>query len=245
MERYYSANVLRWPLVPMIRCFWRLNPLAVILFFPFLLLRKLPGFRPAVTYGIRYPDQLTLIEWENIPADARTPLAARRQECERLGFGESICIQPESIGAYEHYDVILLHESGTQFVLLRWFRVNNAGAQAENCQVHCSSVLASGEMLSSSALARNEYFPEISLEETQRRVYPETTSIADLIGYHCEGIPAKAKLREFDFLTYPQFLLERAQRLVDSMLEKKFFFELTPRQIQKLTEKHAHRDDER
>jgi hypothetical protein len=236
MERYYSANVLRWPLVPMVRCFWRLNPLVVILAFPFVLLRKLPGLRPAVTYGIRYPDELTLVDWENIPAYARTPLEARKQECAALGFGDAICVQPQSIGQYEHYDVILLHETGTEFVLLRWFRVNNAGSRAQNCQVHCSSVLASGGMLSSSALARNEYFPELALEDMQRRVYPETTSIADLIGYHREGIPAGAKLREFDFLSYPEFLLARTQQLVDTMLEKKLFFELTSGQIQSLQE---------
>lgn len=243
MERYYSVNLFHWPIVFMFKWAWRHNPIVVILLWPLLLLMRFPGLRPKVTFGIRYPDELPIVDLDSIPREARVPLDKRIEECTDLGFGDAMTYSLEALGEYEHYEVVMIHETGIYAMQIRWYRLTSNGVTEQDCEVYCSSALKQGGGLSSAALSKSSDVPEFVLKDVQRRVYPETTTIAELFEYHRQSIPATAVLREFDKRTYADYLLQRSQQLVDQLLAEGFYLELSPKQIERLKQRDSKASD--
>lgn len=238
-DRYYSIHFSRWPLWLFCKQMWRQAPLLAPLVFPLLLLQRLPGLKPDPKFASVYPERLDPLPLESLPARPRTSLEARIREAEELGFRFCFCCVLETLGSYDQYSAALLDANGTTTLQIQWYEIQLPNNSRQDTNVFCTSSLSAGGSLTSAAMAKRDVIPEMRLPDDQARIYPETTSIEELVRLHREAIPEHAELRHHDCDSLLARFRERSKRLVDYLLEQRIFFELTPRQIRKLQEQEA------
>jgi len=241
-DRYYTLHFSRWPVWLLWKQLWRNVPLLAPLLFPILLLRTIPGLKPDPEFASVYPERLDPVPLESLPARARTALEARIREAEPLGFRLCFCFSLETLGSYDQHDAVLLDANGATLLQIRWYELRMANSTHQDTGVYCSSMLSAGGSLSSVAIAKRDVIPEMSLPDDQTRIYPETTPIEELVRLHREAIPDHARLHHDDCDSLLERFRERSKQLVDHLLERRIFFELTPQQIQKLQQQDAERE---
>lgn len=238
-DRYYSIHFSRWPVWLLWKQLWRQVPLFAPLVFPLLLLQRIPGLKPDPVFASIYPENLRTADLEDIPPRARNALSSRIRDAGELGIRHCFCFALETLGNYEQYDAVLLDAGGITMLQIRWYETKVGKNIQQETNIFCSSTLSAGGSLSSSALAKRNVIPEMRLPDDQHRNYPETTSLDDLVRYHREAIPGAAQLRHYNCDSLLARFRERSKQLVDHLLEKRIYFELTPQEIYKLQEQEA------
>jgi hypothetical protein len=241
-DRYYSIHISRWPVWLLWKQLWRRVPLFAPLIFPLLLLQRIPGLKPDPQFASVYPENINPVSQDDIPARARTSLQARIREAEEIGFHLCHWFALETLGHYEQYDASMLDETGTISLLFRWYELHIRNDSQKDLNIFCSSTLPGGGSLSSSAMAKKNVIPEMRLPDDQHRNYPETTGLEDLVRYHREAIPEHTRLHQYDCNSLLNRFRERSRQLVDYVLERRIFFELTPQEIHKLQQQDAKRE---
>lgn len=245
VDRYYSIHLSRWPVWLVWKQLWRNVPLFAPLLFPLLLLQRIPGLKPDPQYASIYPENLNPVPMQSVPSRPRTSLEARIREAEEQGFRRCQCFHLETLGTYEQYDFVMLNEAGDTVLQVRWHEMESGNYKEQETSLYCSSTLAAGGSLSSSALAKQNVVPEMQLPDDQSRVYPVTTSVEEIVRFHREAIPEHAKLVQYDCESLLARFRVRSKLLVDTLLERRIYFELTPRQIHKLQEQDAQQSAEK
>ena len=233
-ERYYSIHLSRWPVGLLWKYLWRNAPLLAWLLFPILFLQRLPGLKPSPQFANQYPHELTKIDSDRIPLHARTAIEARVRYAEAIGFRVCGHYQSRSLGTYEQYDTLLLSPSGVEVIQVRWHRLQVNRHVEQDCRIHCFSALVNGGVLSSNAISEKKAPREYRMTDDQSRFYPETATVEELLSYHREAVGTHPDLRRFDCETVEQFLLERSRRVVDTLLDRRVYFEPTDQEIQNL-----------
>lgn len=234
MERYYSMNFYRWPLRAFLSSCWRNSALETINYFPLLMYRRIPFFRPIVTYGYPFGKPMHQTELESLPSSALPVLSQRIREIEVLGFGEMHCFEYESIGTIKQYLIVLLHQDGDCRIHIGLNLQVEAGQWIQQHNYMCTSALATGGAVISSPESPEGRYPELLADDVQEQVYPLSTTIEELVDYHRQSIPAQARLRTFNDSSLPAYLSERVLLQTEHMLQKKLYYELSSAEVERI-----------
>lgn len=270
-DRYYSSVEFRWRIWFFVKyhCrwlrllpFWRwllYGPLMLLLFCVLLLLRflmildriychLLKPRRGRLTiepdYGVKVSDSLTTIPLEQIPAYPRAELKEHLYEAEICGFRLCHCYRLETIGDAEGFEVYLMDRSGTICLVIHWFAQwkKKKKRNEQHTWLYGMSILQNGARHISSTDASKYLMPEMRLPDEEAHYDPEVNSIEDLLRLHRENLPPDAKLEKFDCESLAQRVRDRAALQIQTFLNRKISFELTPQEIEKLKEKDAERE---
>jgi hypothetical protein len=122
---------------------WRLAP--NMLSFMLLVLVKTLGARTRAHAATKYPDRLDLIDFDEIPADARQRWRPALDHCPGLGLRMKLCQRVAVLGrAAEHLVMLLVRDDGQWTVTLTYERVFIGNKDRTTVTVNVASRVADG-----------------------------------------------------------------------------------------------------
>lgn len=234
-EQFCSVDFFRWPFRSLIRSVWRNDPRGTILYFPRLVLRRLPWFRPPLTLGFRYPAKVLAFDFTTLPPRFRVSIESRLREAAEVGFGDVRHYQFETIGTHKQFLSVAIHESREVLFQVSWTLTEFEGNWYIRHSLVISSALQQGGAFATILEADGQRYPELQFTpDVQVRSFSETTSTAALFDYHRQATPAEAIFKRFQPDTAIDYLTQRIHEKTDALLQRKLYVMLSEQEIERI-----------
>lgn len=239
-KAYYTDCITQMPVSFIWRTLRRSFPMLPALpAFLHILIRKMLRWRFAATYGVCYIDRIVELNEDRVPNEVHKAFASYTNICDKTGFRHQFIFQGPNIGQKETYSAMFLHESGVIWLNVAWIHIRLGTADRVQVVFACHSKRASGAQLHTSAMAPENWIPQMVPPNHEFLKLPVNSEPGAVVAAHLRRIEGIDDLLRFSVESLTDELVRGNHETIDFCLAKGFYTELTPREVHRLTNLRA------
>ncbi|WDI42187.1 hypothetical protein [Bremerella sp. P1] len=233
-DRYFTDDITLLPVGIIWQSLQGQSIFLRTLFFVYFVVRKLFRQRMPASYGTHYPPTLTETTEEHLPDDARQALTAFDHQCQAAGMEHVGYFLPSWIGGKSGVVSISLDHQRMVWCTANWLEIRVGQYGNARVVFACHSETADGTELHTSVETAELWIPQMIPSNVQIDRIPRGSTVADIIEHHQTSVADRTDLVAFDNDSLIAHIQRRSLELIDFMVSKGFYVELTADEIDRL-----------
>jgi hypothetical protein len=232
--QFYTDDVTSMPVTAIWRVSRRQGLIGCVILFPCLLVRKAFKLRYPANHGMSRVVTLSSLRDDELPIGVHDAFAPFEAVCRGHGMRHILSFRPPWIGGKSAVFSMWLDPSGEFYCNITQIDVRLGAFRQSSTIFACHSLLDSGAELHTSAMAPENWIPELIRPHQEMEALAPDAQPIEVIECHIKRIADRSGLIRFTNETLLEEIIRGSQEQFDFMVDKGIYTPLTVAEIQRL-----------